>query len=161
VRQRCDGFAAYTAYAHLASLDPALAVGAFWRAGRPIGVMGGSGAGQPNKYAKHTHWAMASLDNPGFARDYARLYDPLAFLEEEDVTLSEDLLLGTYSTRDELLALTAGTLDRDTALANARGRLKAATVIDEAWEQGGLYFQIGDHLDRPRHGGAAPLVHTH
>lgn len=161
VRVRIDGFPGYVALAHLHELAADLRLGAYWRAGRPVGLQGGSGAGSLTTYASHVHWGMATADNAAFVVDYARLLDPLAFYEEDDYVLSEDLLMSTYCTREELIALASGLLDRDTAIANARARMRGAMTIDEDWERGGLHFQVADHLNLPRHGGAAPINHTH
>jgi len=71
--QLLNGGIVYSLYAHLISIASGIAVGATVVKGQTIGVMGGSGYGNPNYWATHLHFEIkdaAVLHNPSGSGSY-------------------------------------------------------------------------------------------
>ncbi len=54
----------YSSYSHLASIDPAVKLGGTVQKGQVIGIMGGSGYGEPNYWSVHLHFELKDSPVP-------------------------------------------------------------------------------------------------
>ena len=145
----------YAVFAHASEVE----VEAGQRVGRwaRLGRTGNTGLST----GPHLHWQVSR--SPSFPRVLAESVDPAALMEDPGLVKEvEDLYLALFAHPLELGAMLAGEEAREDIVAKAMAR---AQMIIRGEPEGEPYvspfWKLDEHVSLPRHGGAAPLEHTH